>query len=310
LIEVVNEQILVFDVGGSHIAGGVFNPAGMALSTPKTFLVPNSGSAAEIFGTFEALSKLLGVNPPSLIGVGVALPNPFDYERGVSYMKHKYQQLYGLDVRLGLSKTLACDPAQIHFLNDAAAFLIGELYQGAAGGVSRAVGITLGTGIGSAFGVEGQIVVDGPGVPPNGEIWNFPYGGGTVEDAVSTRAIQRLYQEQTGQRKDVREIARLSPEQPAARETFASFGRELGKALRLTCAPFAPERIVLGGGISRAVSLFLPAAEAELVDLSISLRVSELDDCAPLIGAGVDWMQKHMPGPAHQNREQSVAEGR
>jgi predicted NBD/HSP70 family sugar kinase len=286
--------VLVFDVGGSHIAAGVFDTGKLILSSFKTSLVSNRASAEEILGTFEELRR--GVDGSgSCPGIGVAMPAPFDYERGISYMEHKYQQLYGIDVRSGLARRLGCEAGRVHFLNDATAFLIGELTQGAAVGAKRAVGITLGTGVGSAFAVGGEIVTKGPGVPPNGEIWNFPYQGKTVEDVVSTRAIQRLYEEREGKREDVREIARLAATYASARETFQCFGSELGKALRATCTDFNPDRIVLGGGIARAAALFLPAAEAELSDLPLRLYISELDHRAPLIGAGVSWIRTHMP---------------
>jgi hypothetical protein len=51
---------------------------------------------------------------------------------------------------------------------------------------------------------------------------------------------------------------------------------------------------VLGGGISRAAGLFLPAAERELVDLNIQLRVSDLLERATLIGAGVNWKSRYL----------------
>ena len=58
------------------------------------------------------------------------------------------------------------DPAWIRFLNDAEAFLLGESVAGAARGHAPRVGITLGTGLGSAFLADGEIVRSGPDVPP------------------------------------------------------------------------------------------------------------------------------------------------
>jgi len=50
----------------------------------------------------------------------------------------------------------------------------------------------------------------------------------------------------------------------------------------------------LGGGISRAAGLFLASAENELADLEIHLRVSDLLERAPLIGAGVNWKWRYL----------------
>jgi glucokinase len=289
-----NSQILVFDVGGSHIAASLFHPASMTIGKLHSLPVRETGTADEFFAAFESLAELMLPASAPRSGVAVAIPNPFDYEHGVSYMRHKYRQLYGNDLRKGLGEKLGCDPARVHFLNDAAAFLIGELFHGAATGVSRAVGIALGTGVGSAFAVDGKIVVTGRGVPLDGEIWNLPYRNSTVENLVSTRSIQRRYEQLTGKCAEVRDIAALGINDPNVRQTFEAFGKELGKVLRHTCVEFAPQRIVLGGGISRAAALFLAAAEKELADLDIHLRVSDLLERAPLIGAGVSWKSNYL----------------
>jgi glucokinase len=289
------KEILVFDVGGSHIAAGVFHFLSGTVETLNRLVVPAGVSSDEFFSAFASLRDSLLAPATPLKGIAVAIPNPFDHDSGVSYMQHKYRQLYGVDLRRGLSKSLSCDPTRIHFLNDAAAFLIGEIDQGAAAGSVRSVGITLGTGVGSAFAVSQDVVTSGEGVPPGGEIWNLAYRRGIVEDVISTATIQKEYARLTGGSVEVREIANLARTQPEARRVFETFGRELGQVVRHTCSGFAPERVVLGGGISRTASIFLSSAETELVDLSIQLRVSSLFERAPLVGAGISWQRKYLP---------------
>jgi glucokinase len=287
-------QLLVFDVGGSHIGCGLFDPARIGVNRLND-LPSASGSPADFFAAFESLAKSVLADSGLCSGVSIAMPNPFDYDNGISRMRHKYQLLYGVELRSELARFLQVDPARIHFLNDAAAFLTGELYRGAVRGASRIIGITLGTGVGSAFAVGGEVVSRGRGIPPGGEIWNLPYRDSIVEDVISTLAIQRIYEENGGSRMAVRDIAHRASDDPQARCTFERFGSELGQVLRHISVEFGPERIVLGGGISRAAELFLPSAEKELADVAIPLKISELFDQAALIGAGVAWMQKYMP---------------
>jgi glucokinase len=303
LTEEYPKEILVFDVGGSHIAAGVFNFLGGTVETLSHLVVPAGVSSDDFFFAFLSLRDSLLVPATPLSGIAVAIPNPFDLDRGVSYMQHKYRQLYGVDLRRGLSKRLGCDPARIHFLNDAAAFLIGEIDQGAAAGCVRSVGITLGTGVGSAFAVSQDVVTSGTGVSAGGEIWNLAYRDGIVEDVISTATIQKEYARLTGVSVEVREIANLARTQPEARHVFETFGRELGQVVRHTCSGFAPERVVLGGGISRTASIFLSSAEKEIADLNIRLLVSSLFERAPLVGAAISWQRKYLPESTLRNHQ-------
>jgi glucokinase len=217
------------------------------------------------------------------------VPGPFDFTVGFSLMRHKLPFLYGVDLRRQLAENFGWNPNEVRFLHDAAAFVLGEIGAGAARGVQRAAGITLGTGIGSALTNGGHLVTEGPGVPPGGEIWNLPYEGGIVEDFISTRAIQRDFENRTGIQTDVASIAAAAENDSNAAAAFTVFGRHLGLALRMTLAGFAPEVVVIGGGIARSAHLFLPAALRELEGLELQLRISALKDHAALVGAAVAW---------------------
>jgi glucokinase len=294
-------RILVFDIGGSHISCCSFLPSDSSTGDVQQATVADSCSLAEFLQTIMLLGKRALPDGEELGGASLAMPGPADYACGISYMKHKFQGLYGVSLAPELASCLDCPPDRISFLNDADAFLIGELNGGAAAGAQRAIGITLGTGIGSAFAVDGRLVVDGAGVPKGGEIWNHPYRGDIVENIISTASIQRSYECRTGLRAEVRSIAGRAASEPEAREIFEQFGLALGQVLREVCGEFRPECIVLGGGIAGSSSLFLPAAEQALEGLSIRICISKLGGYAPLVGAGVNWhrarsSQIHIPG--------------
>ncbi len=130
------------------------------------------------------------------------------------------------------------------------------------------------------------------GVPAGGEIWNTPYEGGIVEDQISTRALQKAYKERRGQEREVASIAHYAVGgEPEATEVFEQFGKTLGIAIRRLLADFAPDVVVLGGGISRSADLFLDAVKSELKDTTIEVRIATLGDNAPLAGAGVAWFR-------------------
>ncbi len=297
--------VLVYDVGGSHIAAAVFHGSDCSLSGEVSAGYPSEQSTDTFLNVLHSLGALAMQNVAGVLGASLAMPGPFDYQAGVSWMQHKLAYLYGFDLRRALAAHFGWPPPKVRFLNDAAAFLSGEIAAGAAHGVGRVVGITLGTGVGSAFALNGHIVREGAGVAPGGEIWNVPYHSGIVEDQISTRALQKSYRQLTGQEREVAAIAGSAAQDPVAKEVFAEFGTNLGTALRDVLAEFRPTAIVLGGGIARSAHLFLPAAQAAIGNFA-EFRISSLGDHAPLVGAGAAWFESGAPQIAEQSQAAGV----
>jgi len=286
------ESVLAFDVGGSHVSAALCRADDYALGSVSSEPLPAEQTSASFTDLLHRLARNAGYARDLVAGAMLAVPGPFDLEAGISRMQHKLPYLYGIDLRHELAIRLDCEPCRIRFLNDADAFLLGEVGAGAARGVARAAGLTLGTGIGSAFAVHGRLIHHGPGVPPDGEIWNLPYQGGIVEDFISTRAIVASYMRATGMERQVVDIAAAAPIYPAARAAFDEMGRHLGQVIHSLLGEFRPDVVVLGGGIARSGQLFLPSAQGVLANSSILLRISELLDRAALAGCGVAWFQR------------------
>ena len=284
-----HRTVLVYDVGGSHISAATCAESDFALSAIAKAPQPQNGSVDAFLNLLFRLAADAAIKLDSIAGAAFAMPGPFDYAEGVSWMKHKLPYLYGVSLRHAFAQRLGWDDGRVRFLNDAGAYLLGEIGAGAARGIQRVAGFTLGTGIGSGFAIDGQLQFSGKGVPPGGEIWNVPFEGGIVEDLISTRSIKQRFLERTGKELEVAEIAAKAAHDSAAAEVFQDFGRDLGRVLRIQLAEFAPEVAVLGGGIAQSAHLFLPAAKNELQGIALELRIAELGDRAPLVGAGAAW---------------------
>ena len=284
-----NRGVLVYDVGGSHISAALCSQPEYSLGPVVQSPLPATESSQAFLDVLSELAHRVSGDILDAEGAACAMPGPFDYEKGVSWMQHKMAYLYGVSVRQSLAARLGWDESRIRFLNDASAFLWGEIGAGEARTFDRAVGITLGTGVGSAFAVGGRVVGEGAGVPPGGEIWNVPFAGGIVEDLISTRAIKGSYRARTGAEREVAEIAAAAAQDPVAAGVFAEFGRNLGRVLRQLLREFDPEVVVFGGGIARSSALFLPALREATEGLRLEPRISALGQRAPLIGAGVFW---------------------
>ncbi len=240
---------------------------------------------------------------------GVAVPGPFDYTRGIGLFTDvgKFDTLHGVDLRQLLLPRLPSRPADIIFLNDAEAFLRGEWTTGAARGHDRAVGLTLGTGIGSAFLAQGRPVTAGPQVPPSGSVHLLTVNGSPLEDVVSSRAIKRRYAAATGVMDvDVRGVAqRASAGEPAARDVFHAAFTALGQALAPWLRRFQASVLVVGGSIARSWDLVEDPLNAGIrsqwaAATGLCVVPAERPEQAPLIGAA--WQALHHPSPSGTTR--------
>lgn len=224
----------------------------------------------------------LEVMAPDITCVGVATPGPFDYERGIAKFSGvgKLEGLYGVDLRERLARDLGLQ--RIRFVNDAHAFVLGEWWIGAARGHARAMGITLGTGLGSGFLVDGRPVISGPDVPPDARLDLIPYRGGPVEDVLSARGIVAAY----AMSADVAEIARRARAGDAkARAVFQTFGSALAEFLKPWVDRFRPTCLLFGGSITRAWDLF--GSQVQEASRLSFCGPAELLDEAPLLGAAL-----------------------
>ncbi|MFN8502185.1 ROK family protein [Kouleothrix sp.] len=286
-------HILALDIGGSHAVAAVVSQHDRAIveaSRARRATQPDApadallGAWAGVLGTAYA-----GAGAPPVARLGVAMPGPFDYARGVSLLRHKFASLLGSDVGAALSARWAAaghPPVAARFGNDATLFALGEWWAGAARGHDRVLGITLGTGLGAGFVAGGEALYGGEGVPPDGGLWDWPYRDGIAEDYVSGRAVSAAYAAASGSQLDAAEIARRATAgDDGARAAFGGLGDHLGQILAPWVGRFAPGAIVVGGNIARAWPLFAPALEARLGSLPVALRRTELFEDASLLGA-------------------------
>lgn len=191
--------------------------------------------------------------------IGFAMPGPFDYEAGVCLIKgfDKYESLYEMNIRSELSERLNIAESEIAFRNDAEAFLEGEIFCGAARGYNHAIGLTIGTGMGSACSHSG-ITVDA-------ELSVTNYAGEIIEEFVSTRGLIRLYKEHNGlDVKDAMELAKLCSEDTKAVQAFKDFARYLAWLLNLFIVRENPEIVVIGGNIANSWDIFMGDVQERL----------------------------------------------
>ena len=201
----VCQSCVCVDIGGSHVCSAVVDLAtGQLCGEPHTDKVDAAAGARTIAGAWAA--NIRRTAAASGIGcircAGFAFPGPFDYERGISLIRgvRKFERIYGLDVAATLYPLLReCGTEEFRYVNDAAAFALGECLGGVADDAERVVALTLGTGVGSGFVAGRRLVTSGDEVPANGWVYCLPFEGGIVDEAFSTRWVCGRYRELTGQ---------------------------------------------------------------------------------------------------------------
>jgi glucokinase len=276
------------DIGGSHITAGWVDleKAVVLKDTLTRKSIDSNGSAESIIsGWCSVLQDSLQHKVQDNTRIGIAMPGPFDYAGGISYMQEqgKFKSLYGMNVRHLLAKKLLLPAENFIFINDAESFLQGEVLGGAGKGYATVLGLTLGTGLGAAL-------YNGGGTR-DADLWKMPFKEGIAEDYLSTRWFVSQYYNLSGkQERGLKEI--ISNADPAAlHRLFTAFSLNFSEFLVELSRSHRFEAVILGGNISQSHGHFLSALEDLLSkqDINVALHLGVLQEEAALIGAAGSW---------------------
>ncbi len=280
------------DVGGSHITSAVIDldKNNILTETLSEKDVDTGAEAGEIIRSWgEAILESMEKSPAPVKGIGIAMPGPFNYSKGIALFRGlpKFKKIYGLNVSQAIQSELNTG-IPVRFINDASAFAVGEAFAGSGKGFRRLIAITLGTGFGSAFLENGVPVIEGEDIPDNGYVYHLPFREGIADEYFSTRWFVGRYNELTGKQvKGVKDIADIVDTDELAKVLFDEFGTNLGTFLSPWIKKFKAESLVAGGNISKAWKLFGGALDQALINNNIHIvtSVSELKEHAALLGS-------------------------
>ena len=261
----MNNQIVIgVDIGGSHITSMGVDLQRKEILKHLTCRKPVDchGTADEILSTWAASLHEVIIQLPegSLSGIGFAMPGPFHYPTGLALFEgvKKYDNLYNINVRDEIRKRLDLhDNISVRFLNDASCFAVGEAWMGRASYCRRTVVITLGTGFGSAFLLDGIPIEKGDDVPEAGCVYHLPFGESNADDHFSSRWFKRVYENRFSRESGgVREMSEEALVNPDVRAIFTEFGENLGSFLAPWLVKFRADCLTIGGNVSRGYELF------------------------------------------------------
>ena len=249
----MDSNTLLLDVGGTYIKR----------SDGRNIPIDSNGSREVISAALQrAVSPLAGKENARL---AVAIPGPFDYDSGTFLMKHKFASVYGCTF-----KEISGFEGEVKYIHDVNCMLMGALKNPEFEEYSRVALITIGTGLGFAYSIDGQIQCTPQGSPAV-SLYNRPYKGKTAEDFVSKRGIMdawcRAFKEPWPEDQTVADIANTV----TGEGIFSHMGACLGEIACPVLKKLEIECLLLGGQISKSFYRFNETLAITLVDSDIRL---------------------------------------
>ncbi|MGG0716502.1 ROK family glucokinase [Robertmurraya massiliosenegalensis] len=315
----MKKWVVGVDLGGTSIKIAFIDTLGTMITKweiPTDNREAGKNITTDIAKTIEAKLVELGQTKEILYGVGMGAPGPVDYANGIIYntVNLAWEDNYPLSDHLGRELSLP-----VYIENDANCAALGEMWKGAGNGAKDIVCVTLGTGVGGGIITNGEIVQGISGSAGEiGHITSVPVNGapcncgktGCLETVASATGIVRLATEKLNSQtnnegplmalfqskgkiaaKDVFDCGRAGDE--LSLEVIEEVAYYLGLALANLGNTLNPEKIVLGGGVSKAGEILLGKVQAYFnkyafprVKESTKISIATLGNDAGILGAG------------------------
>ena len=242
----MSKKAIGIDIGGTGIKGALVNVKdGSLIGERVRFATPEGGKPADIAAVVKTIVEQL--HPGRLsVPVGICFPAVVKHGRTMSAANISKDWI-GLDAETLFEKTLG---KHVHMINDADAAGVAEVKYGAAQKRKGLVFMcTLGTGIGTALFINGDLV-------PNAELGHLEIDGVDYETKAAFSAKER---------EDL---------------SFADWAKRLQRYFETVERLFSPDLIVIGGGVSKQHSEFIP-----LLKLSAEILPAAKRNNAGILGA-------------------------
>ncbi|MFY0686439.1 MAG: ROK family protein [Cyclobacteriaceae bacterium] len=216
------------------------------------------------------------------VAISFAFPGPADYRNGVIGDLVNLPGFMGGVPLKGILENEFDLPVFIN--NDGDLFALGEAIGGLLQEINHTleklgkpkryhnlVGLTLGTGLGGGLVRNDEIAFGDNAIAGEVGLLSSRYRPDvSAEDVVSTRAVQNSYQQLSGTTerlmpKDIYDIAmrKQHGNHEAAIQAFVNFGKSLGDIIA-NLVTITDSCVVIGGGLTGAKDLFMPAVMEQL----------------------------------------------
>lgn len=288
------------DIGRNSLKIAVVKMGGEIVAADTVPLIRKQSSEYLIGKLIKAICKLrirvasVGINP---ICVGIAAKGFIDHRSGV--ILGPDQGIKGW-INVPLAKIVNAEsglPAYVG--NDANMMTIAEHRFGAAKGYSDVIFVALRTGIGGGIIINGKLYrgVNNAGGEIGQMIINFDKGvsdlgiKGSYEHLASASAVVRRYKKEKKKTLTCREIFELSyTNSPVAVKIVKENADMVGIGLANLISIFAPEIIILGGGMSEANDNYISMIKKSAFENSLENCRAEVKIERALLGSSASLL--------------------
>lgn len=310
------------DIGGTNVSYGLVTEDGL-VKLKESFPIKDFEQVTDFVDYLSARinHSLKGLSKTDfkLIGVGIGAPNGNYYKGTIEFAPNLRWK--GIIPLADLLREKICVPT--YLTNDANAAAMGEKIYGGAKNMNDFFMVTLGTGLGSGFFANGQLILGHDGfagelghaiIDPNGRLCGCGRKGCLETYASATGIVKTVREslESTDEPSVLRKfnINEITSEKiykaalendPIALRAFDFTAKMLGLMLANTVAITSPEAIFLFGGLANAGDLIFKPTKAYMEDYllviyknKVEIKPSSLpeNDAAILGAAALVWNEK------------------
>lgn len=286
------------DLGGTNVRVALINHTGEIKREQEQLTEAEKGPEYVIGKIVSMIQEVKGNEEVSTVGIGA--PGPLDSRKGIILSPpnlpgwDQVPIVHMIEKQIGIKVTLD---------NDANAAALAEARMGAGAGAHSVYYITVSTGIGGGFVINGNLFGGAQGYA--GEIGNMIVmaGGkksstlnpGAIETLASGTAITREGKERLGHINHAQEVFELAAEgNPIAQEIIEEAIHYLAIGIANLVHSINPEIFVLGGGVMKSRDQILTPLRKEVDKLvypslrgSIRIVPAGLGTKAGVIGASL-----------------------
>ena len=303
------QQIGAVDIGGTKIAVGLVSPQAQVMAVRTFPSRPEQAFESLMDEIAGHLDEMLADRGESLVGIGIGSTGQVDPKTGLVLNNSLQTSWNGQNPVDWLAKRFGVSVA---LENDADAAALAEWKLGAGKGAQRMIYVTISTGIGAGMVFQDQLYRGAGGVHPEVGHHTIDSTGpacfcgsrGCWETLASGSALARRMKEYTpGFEGDAVQVCDLAQAGDSlAVKAVQAHASALGIGLANLITIYAPDVIVLGGGLMRRSALFLPGARAVIAERcrlvppqNTLLKESAFRADSGLVGAAWVWVYHFQP---------------